>query len=59
MFTQPAGAVKCGGAPQKICYLAEDYLGRRDVRDDIEVIFMACFAAALKRKHETSAEIDH
>ncbi|SMP61003.1 sulfide:quinone oxidoreductase [Neorhodopirellula lusitana] len=39
LFTQPAGAVKCGGAPQKICYLAEDYFRRNGVRDDIEVIF--------------------
>ncbi|TWU49069.1 NAD(P)/FAD-dependent oxidoreductase [Rubripirellula reticaptiva] len=39
LFTQPAGAVKCGGAPQKICYLAEDHFRRSGVRDDIEVIF--------------------
>jgi sulfide:quinone oxidoreductase len=39
LFTQPAGAVKCGGAPQKICYLAEDYFRRNGVRDNIEVIF--------------------
>lgn len=39
IFTQPAGAVKCGGAPQKICYLAEDHFRRSGVRDKIEVIF--------------------
>ncbi|TWT49309.1 Sulfide dehydrogenase [flavocytochrome c] flavoprotein chain precursor [Rubripirellula amarantea] len=39
LFTQPAGAVKCGGAPQKICYLAEDYFRRHGVRNDIDVIF--------------------
>ena len=39
LFTQPAGAVKCGGAPQKICYLAEDHFRRSRVRDDIDVIF--------------------
>ncbi len=39
VFTQPAGAVKCGGAPQKICYLAEDHFRRTGVRDDIKVIF--------------------
>jgi sulfide:quinone oxidoreductase len=39
LFTQPAGAVKCGGAPQKICYLAEDHFLRSGVRDSIEVIF--------------------
>ncbi|MCC9609056.1 NAD(P)/FAD-dependent oxidoreductase [Blastopirellula sp. JC732] len=41
IFTQPAGAVKCGGAPQKICYLAEDYFRRSGVRDKINVIFTA------------------
>lgn len=39
LFTQPAGAVKCGGAPQKICYLAEDHFRRSGVRDSIQVIF--------------------
>ena len=39
LFTQPAGAVKCGGAPQKICYLAEDYFRRSGVRDKIQVVF--------------------
>ena len=39
LFTQPVGAVKCGGAPQKICYLAEDHFRRSGVRDDIQVIF--------------------
>jgi sulfide:quinone oxidoreductase len=39
LFTQPAGAVKCGGAPQKICYLAEDHFRRTGVRDKIQVIF--------------------
>jgi sulfide:quinone oxidoreductase len=41
IFTQPAGAVKCGGAPQKICYLAEDYLRRAGIRDKCEVTFTA------------------
>lgn len=39
LFTQPDGPVKCGGAPQKICYLAEDHFRRSGVRDKIEVIF--------------------
>lgn len=41
LFTQPSGAIKCGGAPQKICYLAEDYLRRTGVRDKSRVIFAA------------------
>lgn len=39
VFTQPAGAVKCGGAPQKIAYLAEDHFRRTGVRDRIDVVF--------------------
>ena len=38
VFTNPAGQVKCGGAPQKIMYLAEDYLRRHGVRDESRVI---------------------
>lgn len=41
IFTQPKGAVKCGGAPQKICHLAEDYFRRSGVRDKTRVIFAA------------------
>lgn len=29
LFTQPAGPFKCGGAPQKILYLAADHLRRK------------------------------
>lgn len=32
IFTQPAGAVKCPGAPQKALYLAADHFRRRGVR---------------------------
>ena len=39
LFTHPAGAVKCGGAPQKIMYLAEDWLRRQGLRGQTEVIF--------------------
>ena len=39
IFTQPSGAIKCGGAPQKIMYLAEDYLRNAGVRDKTNVIF--------------------
>ncbi|MGB6241229.1 MAG: FAD/NAD(P)-binding oxidoreductase [Castellaniella sp.] len=31
VFTQPAGAVKCPGAPQKALYLAADHLRRRGI----------------------------
>ncbi len=39
IFTQPTGAIKCGGAPQKIMYLAEDYFRKSGVRDKTNVIF--------------------
>ncbi|MFM7561650.1 MAG: FAD/NAD(P)-binding oxidoreductase [Planctomycetota bacterium] len=39
VFTQPSGVIKCGGAPQKICYLAEDYFRQHGVRQQVNVIF--------------------
>ena len=32
--TQPATPIKCGGAPQKILYLSDDYLKRHDLTAD-------------------------
>ena len=39
LFTQPNTPVKCGGAPQKIMYLAEDHFRRSGVRDTSHVTF--------------------
>jgi sulfide:quinone oxidoreductase len=39
LFTQPKTPVKCGGAPQKIMYLADDHFRRSGVRDKSRVIF--------------------
>jgi sulfide:quinone oxidoreductase len=39
LFTQPATPIKCGGAPQKIMYLADDYFRKTDVRDKSKIIF--------------------
>ena len=39
IFTQPDTPIKCGGAPQKICYLAEHYFERSGVRNRTDVIF--------------------
>lgn len=39
LFIQPAGAIKCGGAPQKIMYLAEEHFQKAGVRDKTSVIF--------------------
>ena len=39
IFTHPSGAVKCGGAPQKIMYLADDRFREVGVRDKTKIIF--------------------
>lgn len=39
VFTNPSGAVKCGGAPQKIMYLADDWFRKAGVRDKSQVIY--------------------
>lgn len=39
VFTNPSGAVKCGGAPQKIMYLADDRFREAGVRDKTQIIF--------------------
>lgn len=39
LFTQPATPIKCGGAPQKIAYLAADYFRKTGIADKTNVIF--------------------
>lgn len=39
LFTQPATPIKCGGAPQKIMYLAEDYWKKNKLRSKTDVLF--------------------
>lgn len=39
VFTEPVTGVKCGGAPQKAMYLAEDHFRRSGIRDRCEVMF--------------------
>ncbi|WP_216827593.1 NAD(P)/FAD-dependent oxidoreductase [Alkalihalobacterium elongatum] len=39
IFTHPNTPVKCGGAPQKIMYLAEEFFETVGVRNETEVIF--------------------
>jgi sulfide:quinone oxidoreductase len=39
LFTNPSGAVKCGGAPQKIMYLADDRFRESGVRSKTEIIY--------------------
>ena len=40
IFTQPATPIKCGGAPQKIMYLADDYWRKNGIRKDSDVLFL-------------------
>lgn len=39
LFTQPNTPIKCGGAPQKIMYLAADYLRKNGLSSKSHVIF--------------------
>jgi sulfide:quinone oxidoreductase len=39
LFTAPAKAIKCGGAPQKIMWLAEENFRKRNVRAATEVTY--------------------
>lgn len=39
LFTNPSGAVKCGGAPQKIMYLADDRFREAGVREKTNIIY--------------------
>lgn len=39
LFTQPATPIKCGGAPQKIMYLAESHWAKSEVKSKTNVLF--------------------
>ncbi|ULC57896.1 NAD(P)/FAD-dependent oxidoreductase [Flaviramulus sp. BrNp1-15] len=39
LFTQPPKPYKCGGAPQKIMYLADDYFKKHNLKDKTKVVF--------------------
>ncbi len=39
LFTQPTTPIKCGGAPQKIMYLAESHFRKSGVRKNTSVVF--------------------
>jgi sulfide:quinone oxidoreductase len=45
LFTNPSTPVKCGGAPQKIMYLADDHFRRSGVRDGSRVVFASALGA--------------
>jgi len=39
LFTQPTTPIKCGGAPQKIMYLAEEHFKKSGVRANTDIVF--------------------
>lgn len=39
VFTQPPMPIKCAGAPQKIVYMAEHYLEKQGLRDQVDITF--------------------
>jgi sulfide:quinone oxidoreductase len=39
VFTNPPPPIKCGGAPQKIMYLADEYFRKQGVRGETKIIF--------------------
>lgn len=41
IFTQPNTPFKCGGAPQKIMYLAEDYFKKTGIRKKTDITFFS------------------
>ena len=45
LFTQPNTPIKCGGAPQKIMYLAEEYFREYGLRNKVNVEFMSAGAS--------------
>jgi sulfide:quinone oxidoreductase len=40
LFTHPATPIKCGGAPMKITFLADDYWRKKGVRQNIKMKFL-------------------
>lgn len=55
IFSHPSTAVKCGGAPQKIMYLADETFRKNGVRDRCQVIFASAnnYLFQVKRYEET------
>jgi len=50
IFTQPLPPIKCGGAPQKIMYLADSYFRQSGVRKRSEVVFCSVAGAIFSVK---------
>ncbi len=59
VFTNPSGAVKCGGAPQKIMYLADDRFREAGVRDKANIIYASALPNifAIERYRSTLEQV--
>lgn len=59
IFTQPSTPIKCGGAPQKIMYLADDYFRKNGIREKSDIRFMSGMAGIfhVKRYADTLEEV--
>jgi len=44
LFTFPNTPIKCAGAPQKICYLAEDYWRKHGIRGKVDISYNTTLA---------------
>jgi len=55
LFTHPSTPIKCGGAPQKIMYLAEDHWRRMGIRDKCQIEFCSAGAAIFAVKKYADA----
>jgi sulfide:quinone oxidoreductase len=59
IFTHPNTPIKCGGAPQKIMYLADDTFRKNGVRDNSKIIFASASDKifAVKKYADTLEEV--
>jgi sulfide:quinone oxidoreductase len=59
LFTQPSTPIKCGGAPQKICYLAEDYFKKEGIRDKCDLTFVTATPTIFGAPHYAKTLTKH
>ncbi len=59
VFTQPTTPIKCGGAPQKIAYLAADYIRKNGLKKNSNVVFATpgSVAFGVKEIRETLMQV--
>jgi sulfide:quinone oxidoreductase len=55
LFTFPSTPIKCGGAPQKIMYLAEEHFRKKGIRERSEVVFCSAGSSIFAVKKYAAA----